>query len=54
MLENKRIRRNIIDLKINYPEEFGKFIITLKSLMESDDWFRKSLPKSTFTNNKIS
>jgi predicted Zn-dependent protease len=40
MIENKRIRRNIIDLKKNYPEEFGKFIISLKSLMESDDWFR--------------
>ena len=37
---NKRIRRNIIDLEKNFPEEFGRFIVSLKSLMDSDDWFR--------------
>ena len=40
MIKTKRIRRSIIDLKKNYPEEFGRFIVSLKSLMESDDWFR--------------
>lgn len=39
---SKRIRRSIIDLKNNYPDEFGRFIMSLLSLMESDDWFRIS------------
>lgn len=36
----KRIRRSIIDLRNNYPEEFGRFIMSLSLLLESDDWFR--------------
>jgi predicted Zn-dependent protease len=36
----KRIRRNILDLKNNYPEEFGCFIMALDSLIKSDDWER--------------
>lgn len=34
----KRIRRNILDLKINYPEEFGRFIMALDVMIKSDDW----------------
>lgn len=37
---NKRIRRNILDLKINYPEEFGRFIMALDTMIKSDDWER--------------
>jgi hypothetical protein len=36
----KRIRRNIIDLKTNYPEEFGRFVMALDSLQKSPDWTR--------------
>jgi len=36
----KYIRENIITLKENYPHEFGKFIMALKNLEDSDDWFR--------------
>lgn len=36
----KRIRRNILDLKINYPEEFGRFIMALDAMIKSDDWER--------------
>ena len=38
--KNKRIRRNILDLKVNYPEEFGRFIMALDSMIKSDDWER--------------
>ena len=34
----KHIRENIAHLKENKPELFGKFIIALKNLEESDDW----------------
>lgn len=36
----KRIRKNIYDLKNNYPEEFGRFIMALDALIKSDDWER--------------
>lgn len=38
--KNKRIRRNILDLKVNYPEEFGRFIMALDSMIKSVDWER--------------
>jgi len=36
----KSKRLNIIDLKNNYPEDFGRFIMALTNLQESDDWYR--------------
>ena len=36
-IQNKRI--DIIDLKKN-PEQFGRFVMALKTLEESDDWYR--------------
>lgn len=33
-------RFNIIDLKTNHCEKFGRFIMALKHLQESDDWSR--------------
>ena len=39
-LHQKNKRLNVIDLKNNYPEEFGLFIMALKNLQESDDWSR--------------
>lgn len=38
--KKKRIRKNILDLKNNYPEEFGRFIMALDSMIKSDDWER--------------
>lgn len=38
--KKKRVRRNILDLKINYPEEFGRFIMALDTMIKSDDWER--------------
>lgn len=38
--KKKRIRRNILDLKINYPEEFGRFVMALDAMIKSDDWER--------------
>jgi hypothetical protein len=40
MLSTKYKRHNVIDLKLNYPEKFGRFIMALKHLEESDDWYR--------------
>lgn len=40
IVKTKRIRRNIIDLKNNYPEEFGRFVMALDSMIKSDDWSR--------------
>lgn len=37
---NKRIRKNIYDLKNNYPEEFGRFVMALDAMIMSDDWER--------------
>lgn len=37
---NKRIRKNIYDLKNNYPDEFGRFIMALDAMIKSDDWER--------------
>ena len=39
-VSGKPKRLNIIDLKKNYPEKFGRFIMALKYLEESDDWYR--------------
>ena len=39
-LAKKNKRMNIIDLKNNHPEEFGRFVMALKNLEESDDWYR--------------
>jgi len=33
-------RINIIDLKKNHPEDFGRFIMALTNLQDSDDWYR--------------
>lgn len=40
ILPNKPIRRNITDLKNNYPHDFGRFINALNNLTKSDDWPR--------------
>jgi len=37
---NKRTRRNILDLKTNYPDEFGRFVMALSAMIQSDDWER--------------
>ena len=39
-LGKKRVRRNILDLKSNYPGEFGRFIMALDTMIKSDDWER--------------
>ena len=39
-IPNKYVRRSIVDLRLNYPIEFGCFIMALKNLEESDDWYR--------------
>ena len=39
-LHNKAKRLNIIDLKRNHPEDFGRFVMALKNLEDSDDWYR--------------
>lgn len=36
----KHFRVNIITLKDNHPHEFGKFMMALKNLEDSDDWPR--------------
>ena len=36
----KHLRRSIVDLRNNYPEHFGRFIMALKNLINSDDWAR--------------
>jgi hypothetical protein len=33
-------RYNVVDLRVNYPEKFGRFIMALKNLINSDDWTR--------------
>jgi hypothetical protein len=33
-------RYNVVDLRNNYPEKFGRFIMALKNLINSDDWAR--------------
>jgi hypothetical protein len=40
LLENKFLRQNIITLKEQFPSEFGRFIVALKNLEESEDWAR--------------
>lgn len=42
ILQNKIIRQNITDLKDKYPDKFGIFIVALKNLEDSDDWYRIS------------
>jgi hypothetical protein len=39
MTDGKCKRMNIIDLK-KQPEQFGRFVMALKNLEESDDWYR--------------
>ena len=39
-IEGKRKRYNIIDLKNNHPEKFGRFIVALSNLIDSPDWSR--------------
>ena len=39
-LSHKHLRRNIVDLHENHPVEFGRFVMALQALEESDDWFR--------------
>lgn len=39
-LHYKAKRLNIVDLKRNQPEDFGRFIMALKNLQDSDDWYR--------------
>ena len=39
-LHQKNKRLNVIDLKNNNPEEFGRFVMALKHLEESNDWYR--------------
>jgi hypothetical protein len=36
----KHVRENIVTLKEYKPYEFGKFIMALKNLEDSDDWYR--------------
>lgn len=33
-------RHSVVDLKNNHPERFGRFIMALKNLINSDDWGR--------------
>ena len=40
LVPDKCIRRNILDLKENYPDDFGRFIVALRNLQLSDDWPR--------------
>ena len=40
MSETKHKRLNILDLKSNFPKDFGRFIMALKNLINSDDWAR--------------
>lgn len=39
-LAKKHKRLDIIDLKNNHPAEFGRFVMALKNLEESDEWYR--------------
>jgi hypothetical protein len=39
-LPNKSVRMDLIELKNTYPEKFGRFIMALKNLEDSDDWYR--------------
>ena len=40
LVPDKFLRRNIVDLRRNYPEEFGRFIKALSALQKSNDWSR--------------
>lgn len=40
LVNGKFVRRNIIDLKENYPADFGRFILALKNLEDSEEWSR--------------
>ena len=39
-LPHKHVRRSVVDLRNNHPAEFGRFVMALKALEESEDWFR--------------
>lgn len=50
-MNGKRLRRNIFELKNQYPDEFGRFIMALDGLKNSDDWTRIcGIHGLTFTN----
>jgi hypothetical protein len=40
VIKGSRMRYSVVDLKNNYPELFGRFIMALKNLINSDDWAR--------------
>lgn len=40
LLIGSKKRQNIVDLRLNYPEKFGRFIMALKNLINSADWSR--------------
>lgn len=40
LVPNKVIRYDINTLKNEFPDKFGRFIVALKNLEESDDWYR--------------
>ena len=39
-VNSRRKRLNVVDLKANHPEKFGRFIMALRNLIESADWPR--------------
>lgn len=54
LVPNKFLRRNIVELRENYPEEFGRFIMALSALQASDDWSRIcGIHGNTFKPNDI-
>ena len=40
LIQDKHVRRNIMDLRESSPAEFGRFIVALRNLEVSDDWAR--------------
>lgn len=40
VVKGNKKRYSVVDLKNNYPEAFGRFIMALKNLINSDDWAR--------------
>lgn len=36
--EDKYIRYNILELRSQHPKKFGRYIMALKNLINSDDW----------------
>jgi hypothetical protein len=51
-LTDKYKRLNVIDMKNSHPTKFGNFIMALKNLEDSDDWYRIcGIHGDTFTPN---